>query len=131
MESKVKCVKRSVLLLTIMAFLCSCFQVNAARHQDNLPMEGELDDIGARSIDPTQPVQAFLDENTVSVEFYRYISDVTISIKDSNNNVVYTKTCAAPEVEIISLAGFESGSYTLELRTERGGYMYGTFLYVY
>lgn len=123
--------KGYVVLLVVVAFLCSCFQVRAARHQENLPMEGELDDIGARSIDPTQPLQAFLDENTVSVEFYRYIPNVTISIKDSNNNVVYTKNCPAPEIEIISLAGFESGSYTLELRTERGGYMYGTFLYVY
>lgn len=118
-------------LFVVLTVFLLCFQVKAAMHKDNLPMEGELDHDGPRSIDPTQPVQAFLDENTVSVEFYRYISDVTISIKDSNNNVVYTKTCAAPEVEIISLAGFESGSYTLELRTERGGYMYGTFLYVY
>lgn len=126
-----KLFKSSITTFVVLTFLLSCFQMKAAMHKENLPMEGEFDDIGPRSIDPAQPVQAFLDENTVSVEFYRYISDVTISIKDSNNNVVYTKTCAAPEVEIISLAGFESGSYTLELRTERGGYMYGTFLYVY
>lgn len=126
-----KSIKGSIALLMVLACLFTCFQLKAAMHKQNMPMEGEFDQDGPRSIDPTQPVQAFLDENTVSVEFYRYISDVTISIKDSNNNVVYTKTCAAPEVEIISLAGFESGSYTLELRTERGGYMYGTFLYVY
>lgn len=126
-----KLFKKTIATFVVLTLLLSCFQMKAAMHKENLPMEGEFDDIGPRSIDPTQPVQAFLDENTVSVEFYRYIADVTISIKDSNNNVVYTKTCPAPEVEIISLAGFESGSYTLELRTERGGYMHGTFLYVY
>lgn len=126
-----KSIKGSITLLIVLACLFTCFQLKAAMHKQNMPMEGEFDQDGPRSIDPTQPVQAFLDENTVSVEFYRYIADVTISIKDSNNNVVYTKTCPAPEVEIISLAGFESGSYTLELRTERGGYMHGTFLYVY
>lgn len=131
MKNKMKSFKSPVVLLVGLAFLFSCFQLKAAMHKENLPMEGQFDQDGPRSIDPTQPLQAFLDENTVSVEFYRYIPNVTISIKDSNNNVVYTKNCPAPEIEIISLAGFESGSYTLELRTERGGYMYGTFLYVY
>lgn len=118
-------------LLSVVIFLCFCFQLNAARHQDNLPMEGELDDIGARSVESIQSLQAFIDESSVSIEFYRCIPTVTISIKDSNNNVVYTKRCSAPEIEIISLAGFEKDSYTLELTTERGGYMYGTFLYGY
>lgn len=131
MKKEIKLIQSCIMSLMALVFLCLSFQLNAAMRHDNLPMEGELDDIGARSIDPTQPVQAFLDEQSVSVEFYRYVPNVTISIKDSDNNVVYTKTCSAPEVEVISLTGFESGSYTLELRTERGGYMYGTFLYVY
>lgn len=122
--------KNSILLATL-AFLFSCFQLSAAMHKENMPMEGQLDQDGPRSVNPTQSVQAFLEEQYISVEFYKYISDVMISIKDSNNNVIYTKTCSAPEVEIISLAGFERGSYTLELRTETGGYMYGTFLYRY
>lgn len=118
-------------LLILGSLLCTCFQVKAATHKEYLPMEGEFDERDARSVDPTQPVLAFLDENSVGVEFYSYIPNVTISIKDSNNDVVYTKTCPAPEVEIISLVGFSNGSYTLELRTEGGGYMYGTFFYVY
>ncbi len=131
MEIKVKVLMFYSVLLVCLFSIFPVSYVKAAMHKENLPLEGQLDQDGPRSIDPTQPVQAFLDEQSVSVEFYRYVPNVTISIKDSDNNVVYTKTCSAPEVEVISLTGFESGSYTLELRTERGGYMYGTFLYVY
>lgn len=126
-----KSLRNIITLLFNLTFLFTCFQLKAAMHKDNMPMEGEFDQIGPKSIDPIQPLQAFLDDNSVSIEFYRFIPNLTISIKDNNNNVVYTKTCSGPEVEIISLAGFESGSYTLELRTETGGYMYGTFLYEY
>lgn len=123
--------KNSIVLLVGLAFLFSCFQLSAAMHKENMPMEGQLDQDGPRSANPTQSVQAFLEEKCVSVEFYKYIPDVIITIKDSNNNIIYTKTCSEPEVEIISLTGFDNGSYTLELRTQRGGYMYGTFLYGY
>lgn len=118
-------------LLVSLTILLSYLHVKAAMQYDDLPMEGELDDIGPRSVDPVLSLHAFLNENNVGIEFYKDIPKVTISIKDNNNNVIYTKVCFSPILEIISLAGFERGSYTLELRTETGGYMYGTFLYGY
>lgn len=116
-------------LFVVLTFMFSCFQAKAATHKENVPLEGQFDQDGPRSIDPTQPVQAFLEEDNVSIEFYKYTPDVTITIKDSNEQVVYTKLCLAPEREIISLAGFASGTYTLELRAGKRGYMYGTFVY--
>lgn len=125
-----KLMKTFAALFVLILTLLPCIEVKAAMHKENLPMEGEFDERDARSINPTEPVQAFLDNNMVYVEFYAYIPNVIIQMKDSNNNIIYTKTCSALEVEMISLAGLESGSYTLELTTERGGYMYGTFLYL-
>lgn len=122
--------KGTLILFVVLTFMFSCFQAKAATHKENLPLEGQLDQDGPRSLDPTQPIQAFLDEDNVSIEFYKYTPDVTITIKDSNEQVVYTKTCFAPEMEIISLAGMASGTYTLDLSTGKGGYMYGTFVYV-
>lgn len=118
-----------ITLLVNLTFLFSCFHLKAAMQKEYVPMEGQFDQIGPKSIDPIQALQVFLDENSVNIEFYQYIPEVTISIKDSNNNVVYTKKCSLPEVEIISLVGFGKDSYTLELTTERGDRLYGTFLY--
>lgn len=103
------------------------FHTKASVHKDNLPMEGELDDIGARSI--ITSLQVSLDESTLTLEFAQYVPDVTISIKDNSGNLIYIKSYSAPETEVISLAELEPGSYMLELTTERGGYIYGSFFY--
>lgn len=126
-----KSIKVYVTLFFLGVFLFSTYSVRASMHKENLPMEGEFDERDARSVDPTKPLQAFLEDNSVCIEFSRFVPELVISIKDSNNNVVYTKTCFGPDVEIISLAGFGPDSYMLELRTEGGGYMYGTFSYGY
>lgn len=108
--------------------LFTCFHAKASMHKDNLPMEGELDDIGARSI-ITKSLQVSLDESILTIEFAQYVPDVTISIKDNSGNLIYIKSYTAPETEVISLAELEPGSYMLELTTERGGYISGSFFY--
>lgn len=124
-----KLIKDTLAFLVILTCMFSCFQAKAAKHKENFPLEEELDQDTPRSIHPIQPVQEFLEENKVSLEFYKYMPNVIITIKDSNEQIIYTKTCFGPEMEVVSLADLSSGIYTLELRTERGGYMYGTFLY--
>lgn len=117
--------------LSIIVLLLLCGQIEAAMHREkNIPLEGEMDTTDMRSIGGETTVTAFLDETELNIEFYKYIPEVTISIKDVNNTIIYTKTVASPRYEIISLEGIESGCYTLELSAETG-YMHGTFMYVY
>lgn len=117
--------------LSIIVLLLLCGQIEAGTYrQKNVPLEGELDTRDMRSIGGETTVTAFLDETELNIEFYKYIPEVTISIKDVNNTIIYTKTVASPRYEIISLEGIESGCYTLELSAETG-YMHGTFMYVY
>lgn len=117
--------------LSIIVLLLLCGQIEAAEQpQKNVPLEGELDARDMRSIGGEKSIIAFLEGTDLNIEFNKYIPEVTISIKDVNNTIIYTKTVAAPEYEIISLEGLETGCYTLELSAETG-YMHGTFMYVY
>lgn len=118
---------KSFYILFILGALFTSFQMEAALHKENMPMEGQLDQDGPRS--SLHPVQVFLDESTLTLEFAQYVPDVTVSIKDNSGNLIYIKSYTAPGTEIISLADLEPGSYMLELTTERGGYMYGSFFY--
>lgn len=121
---------RMIFFVMISLFL-ACFEMRAMQKVDeDIPMEGELGRRGMRSIDPQQSVHAVLSENNINIEFFKNIPLVTISIKNSNNTIVYTNTVSCPQYESISLEGLENGSYTLELSTD-SGYMYGTFMYVY
>lgn len=98
-------------------------------HKENMPMEGQFDQIGPKSIIHIHSVQVSLDESTLTLEFAQYVPDVTISIKDNSGNLIYIKSYTTPETEVISLAELEPGSYMLELTTQRGGYIYGSFFY--
>lgn len=116
-------------ILFILGALFTSFQMEAAMHKENMPMEGQFDQIGPKSIIHIHSVQVSLDESTLTLEFAQYVPDVTISIKDNSGNLIYIKSYTTPETEVISLAELEPGSYMLELTTQRGGYIYGSFFY--
>lgn len=118
-------------IIVIIITLLICTNVRAALHQqENIPMEGELDERDMRSIDKKKTVEAYLNGSFVDIEFTKRIPAVVINIKNVDNTIVYTKTVSNPHYEAISLEGLESGCYTLELSAD-SGYMYGTFMYVY
>lgn len=115
----------------LLSLLVTCFQTHAMKDIDeDIPMEGELGNYGMRSIRPQQSVLAVLHSDNINMEFFQKVPLVTISIKNVDNTIVYTKTVSNPHYETISLEGLESGCYTLELSAD-SGYMYGTFMYVY
>lgn len=118
--------------LFIMFLLVSAgFHIHAMKDIDeDIPMEGELGTTGMRSVFPHENAHAILSGDIVRIEFFQKVPLVTISIKNGDNTIVYTKTVSNPHYETISLEGLESGCYTLELSAD-SGYMYGTFMYVY
>lgn len=118
-------------ILVITIALLFCTNVKAALYQqENIPLEGELDERDMRSTHTNKTAEAFLNGTNVDIEFHKRISEVVINVKNSDNVIVYTKTVAFPHYETISLEGLESGGYTLEL-TAGSGCMYGSFMYVY
>lgn len=125
-------IKRCFTVLFIAILLITGLNVQAIREEDYpMPLEGEFGITGARSVVPVNSVEAVLRGNKmINIKFNIFVPNVTINIKDTNNTIIYTKTIAAPEYEIISLEGLEEGCYTLELSADTG-YMYGTFMYVY
>lgn len=123
---------KSVFTLSfVFILLLTSFPGQAKREEErNIPLEGEFDNIGARSITPQKTVDAILSGANVNIKFYVYVPYVTINIKNADQTVIYTNTISAPQCETISLKGFESGCYTLEIDADNGS-MYGTFMYVF
>lgn len=115
----------------IVSLLLTCFQIHAMKDIDeDIPMEGELGNYGMRSLESPQSAQAVLRGNKIDIEFFKMLPSVTINIKNTDNDIIYSTTTSFPHYETISLEGLESGCYTLELSTDKG-YMYGTFMYIY
>lgn len=116
--------------ITAIVSLCFLFCVGATFHMsaiDRMVIEGSFSPEDARSLVPPTPVEAFVDGNQISINFYQYLSSVTLTVKDSEGTVVYTKTSYAPESEVITLDNCPDGAYTLEMRN-KNGYVHGAFV---
>lgn len=120
--------------ITIIASLCLLCMIGTAFHasadytRNQIRIEGSFDRLDARSIVPSTPVQAFIQGTQLLIDFNRSLPSVTITVKDSAGNAVYTETCYTPQTVAIALDNCESGVYTLEMETDNGGYVYGSFL---
>lgn len=94
----------------------------------DIPMAGNWDE-GNRSIIQTLPVSAFLTEDILIIQSSTLRSDITITIVQGGTEVYKQTVPAAQTANImIPIKGLESGSYTLELRNQWGGYLYGDFV---
>lgn len=119
--------------ITTIASLCLFFIMSTVFYADamsrhRVKIEGRFDRLGARSVVPATPVEAFIEGAQLFIDFNRSLPSVTITVKDSAGNAVYTETCYTPQTVIIALDNCESGVYTLEMETDNGGYVYGSFL---
>lgn len=113
--------------LCLLCFIGSVFHANAYT-RERIKIEGCFDRLDARSVVPATPVEAFIEGAQLFIDFNQSLPSVTITVKDSAGNAVYTETCYTPQTVIIALDNCESGVYTLEMETDNGGYVYGSFL---
>ena len=107
----------------------SAIYANTLRWGD-IALEGEFSDVGSRSIH-NSPINAFIEDNTVYVEFSRGVTDVTITVKDNNGNAIYSSSTVVSATNpgtSFSVEGYASGSYTLEITNSDGGYLQGFFI---
>lgn len=93
-------------------------------------LEGEFSNDESRSVS-ILPISACISDNTVYIEFLKGVTDVTIMVKNSNNQKVYSTSMIATATEYtatISIADYASGTYYLEFTNSKGGYVYGLFI---
>lgn len=122
MENKL--VKRwSVFTLWVVLLVGFANQAKA----DPIDLRGEWKD-NKRSISSEVPVTASFETSLLSIQSRHQSSDIKICIS-RNGASVYEKTIPASETSLVAIdmSSWEEGEYVLELRNERGGYLYGRF----
>lgn len=97
--------------------------------EDELVLKGEFSQIGGRSVKPELPISATFEGNVLSVEFTAPVGNVDIVIKDATQNV-YTSSMdvtASGQRLAISVENYQAGTYIIEFRNSKDGYVYGEF----
>lgn len=90
-------------------------------------LDGEFSDSESRS---NAPISASVSDGTLSVEFLKGVSDVTIVVKNNEGKAVYSSSMnvtASNHTTSISVADYAPGTYVLEFTNAKGGYVYGLF----
>ncbi|WP_455643464.1 DUF3244 domain-containing protein [Parabacteroides sp.] len=84
---------------------------------------------GSRSISPSTPVSAYITSDLLFIQSSTLRSDITVTIV-KNKTIVYEQNIPATQTANIgiSVTDWEEGVYTLELRNQWGGYLYGDFV---
>ena len=98
--------------------------------EDELVLKGEFSQIGGRSVKPELPISATFEGNVLYVEFTTPVGNVDIAIKDATQNVVYTSSMdvtAFGQQVAISVENYQAGTYIIEFRNSKDGYVYGEF----
>lgn len=95
----------------------------------DIAFEGEFSEEENRSINNV-PISACVSDGTLSVEFLKGVSDVTIVIKNNEGKAIYSSSMnvtASSHTTSISVADYAPGTYVLEFTNAKGGYVYGLF----
>ena len=98
--------------------------------EDDLVLMGEFSQAGTRSVKPELPISATFEGNVLYVEFTTPVCNVDIAIKDATQNVVYTSSMdvtAFGQQVAISVENYQAGTYIIEFRNSKDGYVYGEF----
>ncbi|WP_308595928.1 DUF3244 domain-containing protein [uncultured Parabacteroides sp.] len=89
--------------------------------------EGKWDEL-ERSISHTFSVSAYIKNDLLLIQSSTLRSEITVTIIKSGT-IVYEQTISADQTANvgISVTEWKEGTYTLELRNQWGGYLYGNF----
>lgn len=121
---------RFFLLLFVALFIGGSSVYAHSLKWGDIILDGEFSDDENRSVSII-PISACISDNTVYIEFLKGVTDVTITVKNSNNQKVYSTSMVATATEhtaSISIADYTSGTYYLEFTNSKGGYVYGLFI---
>lgn len=122
---------RFILSLIMALFISSAMYAGPAHTYwwGDVVLDGEFSNEESRSVN-NAPISASVSDGTLSVEFLKGVSDVTIVVKNNEGKAVYSSSMnvtASNHTTSISVADYAPGTYVLEFTNAKGGYVYGLF----
>lgn len=122
---------RFILSLIMALFISSAMYAGPAHTYwwGDIALDGEFSEEESRSVN-NAPISASVSDGTLSVEFLKGVSDVTIVVKNNEGKAVYSSSMnvtASNHTTSISVADYAPGTYVLEFTNAKGGYVYGLF----
>ena len=114
-------------MVTLVLTMSIGFLGHADESGAKIVLDGEWEE-GPRSISPSTPVSAYITGALLFIQSSTLRSDIVVTIV-KNKTIVYEQTVPASQTANIgiSVTDWEEGNYTLELRNQWGGYLYGDF----
>lgn len=120
-------------LLCMLFFISSMPIQKAHASEKETPTESNIITEGSwalktRSLSPI-PFTATLYDAHLSICCTEPNYDISITLTNSNGEVVWNRNVSAPETSYvsISLSGLPEGSYTIDITNDYGGHLQGTF----
>lgn len=97
--------------------------------EDELVLKGEFSQIGGRSAQPELPLTASFEGTVLYVVFTSPVGDVNVTINENAQNVYASSISVTSSGQriAISVEEYQAGTYTIEFRNSKGGYVYGEF----
>lgn len=107
-------------LISVVLFFAMFCSVNITFASDRIDTKGTWGNNRIRSIIPEYP-EAYLNGNTLSILFTDALTDLTVSVTDANNQVVYMACISAESNEIYVLpCVLSEGEYLISLSHHYG-----------
>jgi len=86
---------------------------------DEVGLSGNYPTDNSRSL--IRPIQAFINDQTIEVDFNSTVGTVVVSIYDETGNAVYQESVngAAGQQLLIDVSSFAAGNYTIEIQNSQ------------
>ena len=110
-------------------FSCLLLQSISAEGSKRVSFWGEWRE-DTRSISPSIPVSAFINDGVLSIHSSTQRSDITICIS-KDGKVLYEEMIPASETDciLIDLSGFNPGAYSVKLKNQWNDFLLGEFIF--
>jgi len=95
--------------------------------RERVQLQGRWPETSIKSA--SDPVQAFLDEETLEIYFRATVGAVVVSVEGNNETLYQQDIDTSEEKQVfIDLSAFESGSYILKIVNDKGESLTGEFI---
>ena len=117
--------KLAWVMCTLFVFSSLLLQSVSAEGNRSIPFCGNWKE-GARSISPSIPISAFVNEGVLSIHSSTQRSDITICIS-KDGKVLYEEMIPASKTDCVTidLSEFESGTYSIGLKNQWADCLWG------
>lgn len=114
----------STVSVVLFICLCSVLQLEAANRTDEyFLLEAKLNRSGMRSMGAVVPIQVGVLADDLYIIFDEPVSQAVVNVRNANLDLIYFDFCINPQVEKISMAGWKSGYYVVEVVTSAGKFV--------